>query len=99
MSKLPKLRIKYPFGYPSETICELEEADYRFRHGDEVQIGSQGQAAQAKYRFSYGDDALVMVEGHLVRSYKELVQLASRDEYKDKEMLEVELLAMGIAGG
>ena len=99
MSKLPKLKIKYPFGYPTEIICELEEIEHRFRYGDEVQIGPPGQVAQAKYRFSYGGDVLVMVEGNLVRSYEELVQLASQDEYRDRELLEVELLPMAVVGG
>jgi len=96
--KLPKLKIKYPFGYPSEDTCELEQAEYRFSHGDEVLIGPEGRE-QAKYRFSYGDDVLVMVEGHLVRSYEELVQLASQDEYRDREFLEVELLLTAVGGG
>ena len=26
MSRLPKLKIKFPFGDPSEYVCELEEA-------------------------------------------------------------------------
>ena len=99
MSKLPKLKIKYPFGYPTEIICELEEIEHRFRYGDEVQIGPPGQVAQAKYRFSDGGDVLVMVEGNLVRSYEELVQLASQDEYRDRELLEVELLPMAVVGG
>ena len=78
MSKLPKLKIKLLFGYPSEDICELE---------------------QAKYRFTYGQEGLVVVEGQVVNSYEELVQLASRDDYKDKEFLEVELLPALIGGG
>ena len=40
-----------------------------------------------------------MVEGSLVRSYEELVQLASQDDYQDKEFLEVELLLTSIVGG
>ena len=99
MSKLPKLKIKYPFGYPTEIICELEEAEHRFHYGDEVQIGPPGQVAPAKYRFIYGGDVLVMVEGNLVRSYEELVQMASQDEHKDKELLEVELLPTAVVGG
>ena len=98
MSSLPKLKIKYPFGRPSEVICELEEAEYRFSHGDEVLIGPEGRE-QAKYRFSYGDDVLVMVEGRLVMSYEELVQLASQNDYRDRELLEVDLLLTSIVGG
>jgi len=40
-----------------------------------------------------------MVEGSLVMSYEELVQLASQDDYQDKEFLEVELLLTSIVGG
>ena len=77
MSKSPKLKVKLPFGDPSEDICELE---------------------QAKYRFTYSQDVLVVVEGQVVNSYEELVQLANQDNYKDKEFLEVELIP-GIVGG
>ena len=78
MSRLPKLKIKLPFGNSDEDICELE---------------------QAKYRFTYGQEGLVVVEGQVVNSYEELVQLASRDDYKDKEFLEVELLPTLPGGG
>ena len=98
MSSLPKLKIKYPFGRPSEVICELEEAEYRFSHGDEVLIGPEGQE-QARYRFIYGGDVMVMVEGSLVRSYEELVQIASQEDYRDREFLNVELLPMFVLGG
>ena len=54
---------------------------------------------QAKYRFTYGQEGMVVVEGQVVNSYEELVQLASRDDYKDKEFLEVELLPALIGGG
>ena len=29
MSRLPKLKIKLPLGYPSEDVCDLEQAKYR----------------------------------------------------------------------
>ncbi len=77
MSRLPKLKVKLPFGDASEDICELE---------------------QAKYRFTYSGEVLVVVEKQVVNSHEELVQLASRDDYKDKEFLEVELLP-AIVGG
>ncbi len=54
---------------------------------------------QAKYRFTYGQEGMVVVEGQVVNSYEELVQLASRDDYKDKEFLEVELLPTLPVGG
>ena len=98
MSNLPKLKIKYPFGYPSTDIFEAEEVKYRFSHGDEVLIGPEGPG-QAKYRFSYGDEVLVIVEGHLVRSYEELIEIASQPDYRDRDFLEVELLLTAVGGG
>lgn len=53
---------------------------------------------QAKNRFDYGYETMVLVEGQLVNSHEELVKLATREEYKDKEFLEVVLLPY-IAGG
>ncbi len=48
--------------------------------------------------FVYG--VLIVVEGHEIKSYEELVQLASQDGYRDKEFLEVEvLLFLTIPGG
>ncbi len=78
MSKLPKLKIRLPFGNPSEDICDLE---------------------QAKYRFTYGGEIIVVVEGQVVNSYEQLVQLAAQDAYKDREFLEVELLPAIVGGG
>ena len=54
---------------------------------------------QAKHRFNYGHEAfLIEVEGQLINSYEELLQLAKRDCYKDKEFLDV-LLVPIIGGG
>ena len=78
MSKLPKLKIKLPFGYPNEEICELE---------------------QAEYRFSYGGAAVVIVEGQVVNSHEELVRLATQDDFRDREFLEVVLVVDLVAGG
>jgi len=52
--------------------------------------------------FFYGSIAgepLVAVEGQPVYSYKELVSLCSRDIYKDKEFLKVELREVALGGG
>ena len=47
MSKLPKLRIKLPFGNPDEEIVDLEQARYRFHFGgDMVVLMIDGQAPQ-----------------------------------------------------
>ena len=54
---------------------------------------------QARYRFSYGSGVVVMVEGQVVNSYDELVQLAAQDKYKDREFLEVVLIVDLVAGG
>ena len=42
--------------------------------------------------FPYGQGTFVVVGGQEIHSYVELVQLASRDDYKDKEFLEVILI-------
>ena len=44
------------------------------------------------------DGMLVLIEKRVVRSYEELVQMATRDGYNDKEFLEVEMLPF-IDGG
>lgn len=49
--------------------------------------------------FGHGLDILVFVEGKMVASYEELVRLAARNQYKNKEALEVVLVATAIAGG
>ena len=52
---------------------------------------------QAPY-FLFNYDHLVVVEGTLIRSYEELLELASQDPYKDREFLEVRLETI-IGGG
>lgn len=52
---------------------------------------------QAKY-FPFGGQVFILVEGQLINSYEELVQLATQECYQDKEFLEV-LLAEPIGGG
>ena len=41
----------------------------------------------------------VVIEGQLIQSYENLVQLASQDQYKDKEFLEVRELPIMPGGG
>jgi hypothetical protein len=53
---------------------------------------------QAKHRFVYGTETIVMVEGQVVNSHEELVQLANQEPYKDKEFLEIVLLPFIIGG-
>jgi hypothetical protein len=49
--------------------------------------------------FDRSGDMLVIVEGQMVSSYEELVQLAGQDTYKDKEALEVVMTPLWPAGG
>lgn len=45
---------------------------------------------QAPYfLFNYG--VIVLVEGTLIKSYEELVQLASQDSYRDRDVLNVQM--------
>jgi len=54
---------------------------------------------QAKhFLFSYGPNTFVIVEGRVINSYQELIQLAIQDRCKDKEFLEV-ILEPVIGGG
>jgi len=43
--------------------------------------------------------AFIVAEGKLIHTYDELVQLAHRKEYQDKELLNVVLLDPAIGGG
>ena len=55
---------------------------------------------QAKHRFfNHPQDILFLVEAQVVSTYEELVKLANRDDYKDREFLQVELLPSLIGGG
>jgi len=49
----------------------------------------------------FGDKmwAVAIAEGHVIKSYEELVQMATQDEHKDKEVLNVTLLVPAIGGG
>ncbi len=48
---------------------------------------------QGKY-LPFCEHICIVVEGEVILSYEQLVQLAAQDEYKDKEFLEVELLPL-----
>ena len=52
---------------------------------------------QAPY-FLFNYDVIVAVEGEVIYSYEDLVQLASQDRFKDREFLEVQLETI-VAGG
>ena len=46
----------------------------------------------------FGHGIMIVVEGQVVRSYEALVHFASKDNYKDKEFLEVKILPL-LGGG
>ena len=52
---------------------------------------------QAKF-FPYQRDLVIVVEQNVVRSYDDLIKLASQDPYKDKEFLEVQFLPVIVGG-
>ena len=52
---------------------------------------------QAPY-FIFKYDVIIAVEGEVIKSYEELVQLASQDKYRDREFLDVQLETI-IGGG
>ncbi len=52
---------------------------------------------QAKYLVFA--NAIILVEGHRIISYEELVQLAAQERYRNREFLEVDLLPIEVAGG
>jgi hypothetical protein len=96
--KITKLKVRYPFGHPSERIYTLEEIRSRFNIGDEVLVGPKGKK-QVKYRFIYSGDVVLMAEGQLVRTFEELARLTSRDKFRGRECLEVSLLPTMVIGG
>ena len=48
--------------------------------------------------FLFNYYVIVAVEGEVIRTYEELVQLASQDRFREKEFLEVQMETV-IAGG
>jgi molybdopterin converting factor small subunit len=52
---------------------------------------------QARYLLDF-EGRIITVEGQTVRSYDELVQIATQDKYQNKEFIEVVLLPP-VAGG
>mgnify|MGYP001046545130 CR=1 FL=1 len=54
---------------------------------------------QAEHYLNWGNETyLIAIDGQVINSYEELIQLATRDCYKDREFLEVWLLPL-IEGG
>lgn len=52
---------------------------------------------QAKY-LPFGHNLIIVVEGQVIESYEDLVQLAAQDRYKNKEFLEVMFLPIIVGG-
>ena len=52
---------------------------------------------QAGYLFNLSDK-VVVVDGQKLQNYNDLIQLAARDKYKNKEYIEAVLLSL-VAGG
>ena len=78
----------------------LPKLKVRYDTGDERDTRTV-EIEQAK-DFYYGSIAgqpLVTLEGQPVYSYRELFQLATQDNYKDKEFLKVELRRIALGGG
>ena len=53
----------------------------------------------ARYRISYSDQAAILVEGHPVQSYDEIVEMINQGVFKDKDVLEVMIVTEFIGGG
>ena len=66
-----------------------------FASGNEADICD---LEEAKHYFDYGSEAVILVDGQVVNSYEELIQIAAGENYKDKEFIEVVRLPL-IAGG
>lgn len=49
--------------------------------------------------FAHGSGVIILVEGHSIVSYEELMQIAHRDEYKEQEFLEVVMVPASPVGG
>jgi hypothetical protein len=58
--------------------------------------GESIELEQARY-FAYDSDILIAVEGVVVHSFQDLLQLAAQEPYCSKEFLKVEF--MGILSG
>ena len=75
-------------GFPKLKVTHLIDG-----HRSEEMIDFE----QAQH-FLFNYDVIVAVEGEVIRTYEELVQLASQDRFKDREFLEVQMETV-IAGG
>lgn len=83
-SKLPKIRVGWLYlGSPEE------ETTCDFEEARYVVFGNGMNRVWS----------LALAEGEMVSSYEELVQLAARDQHKNKKVLNVTLFIPMVAGG
>ncbi len=79
MANSPKLKIKNHFKKPlEEIICDLSE-------GQEI----LSEYLPENYKTMMLNAVIVAVEGKLIHTYDELLQIANQDFYKNKAFLEV----------
>ena len=74
----------------------------KVRYDIEDERGERIMELEQARDFFYGSEdgyPLVVMEGQAVNSYKELIQLASQDSYRNKEFLKVELRSVVLGGG
>lgn len=76
MSDLPKLKIKKHFGGgpAEEKICAF---------------GQARDCLGGYFPSQHWAGVLVAVDGQLIHSYEELLQLATQEDYKNREFIEV----------
>lgn len=65
---------------------------------EEIHDLAGARKAYADWRFDHGFETTVLVDGHVINSYEELVKVVAQEQYKDKQFLEVTLLPF-IGGG
>ena len=84
MPKLPRLKVKW---WSLDGLEEETTCD--FEQAKDIVFGSQSSRMWA----------IALAEGQTINSYEELVQVATQDQHKDKETLNVALIVMEIGGG
>ena len=47
MTRIPRLKVQLPFGNQDDSICELEQAKYRFNFDNEVVVVAEGQVIKS----------------------------------------------------
>jgi len=51
------------------------------------------------FLFSHGPDMTIIVEGQVIYSYEELIEIVSQEPYKEKDFLEVVMIPRWPVGG